>query len=523
MIHAGTLANMLSDVPGGKSVAIDIANEEELRPLVIDFAAALDPGDVVALSGGLGAGKTTFARTLIRYLASSPALEAPSPTFTLVQQYDLPRFPLFHADLYRLSDASEITEIGLSDLPDEAVLLVEWPERAPELLPENRWDVSFRLDPQRGNDYREVRVTGYGTFAGRLERLVASRRFLEENGFGLARRERLAGDASSRSYERLILPGRELILMNSPRRPDGPPVKGGLPYSAIAHLAEDVTPFIAVAKGLRGRGFSAPEIFAADAAEGFIALEHLGAEGVVAGNPPGPLRPRYEAAVHVLIALHKQILPDLLPISPHVNYRLPAYDMDAFMIEAELLLEWYFPHRHATLSPSAKTRYITLWRDALKPAADALETWVLRDFHSPNLLWLPERRGIGCLGILDFQDAVLGPAAYDLASLLQDARVDVPATWETEMKRSYIRARGIDDKNFDAENFELLYALMAAQRASKILGIFARLDRRDRKPQYLRHLPRVWAYLQRALGHPALAQLTDWYNAHLPAPEMSVK
>jgi aminoglycoside/choline kinase family phosphotransferase len=160
-----------------------------------------------------------------------------------------------------------------------------------------------------------------------------------------------------------------------------------------------------------------------------------------------------------------------------------------------------------------------LWREALKPAAEALETWVLRDFHSPNLLWLADRRGIACLGLLDFQDAVLGPCAYDLASLLQDARVDSPSEWEAVMKRSYIRARSIDDPNFDAARFEELYALMAAQRASKILGIFARLDRRDHKPQYLRHLPRVWGYLHRAMAHPALSALADWYQAHLPAPE----
>jgi tRNA threonylcarbamoyl adenosine modification protein YjeE len=514
---------MLSDVPGGKSLAIDIANEQELRPLVIDLAVALDPGDIVALSGDLGAGKTTFARTLIRYLASDPALEAPSPTFTLVQQYDLPRFSLVHADLYRLSDPGEIAELALDDLPDGTVLLVEWPERAPGILSLNRWEVAFKVDPKRGPDYRDVHLVGYGTCAARLERLIAGRKFLEENGFGNARRERMTGDASSRSYERLLLGSRELILMNSPRRPDGPPVRGNKPYSQIAHLAEDVAPFIALAKGLNTRGFSAPEIHAADIAEGFIALEDLGDNTVVAGDPPAPLRPYYEAAVHVLIALHKQILPDLLPVAPHVNYRLPSYDMEAFQIEVDLLPEWYLPYRHVTLSDQARMDFTMFWRTALRPAADALETWVLRDFHSPNLLWLPDRRGIACLGLLDFQDAVLGPAAYDLASLLQDARVDVPAEWETDMLHSYIRARKIDDPKFDAEHFEQIYATMAAQRASKILGIFARLNRRDHKPQYLRHLPRVWNYLQRALQHHALAQLSEWYKVNVPAPEATSK
>jgi aminoglycoside/choline kinase family phosphotransferase len=364
-------------------------------------------------------------------------------------------------------------------------------------------------------------VIGHGTYASRLDRLVAGRRFIEENGYGQARRERITGDASSRSYERLTIGERDIILMNSPKRPDGPPVKDGKPYSEIAHLAEDVAPFIAMANGLRSRGFSAPEIYAADINDGFIALEDLGDNKVVAGDPPAPIRQYYEAAVYVLIALHKQILPDHLPVAPHVNYRLPTYDLDAFMIEVELLLDWYLPFRRVNLSEAARAEFHAIWEELLTPATQALETWVLRDFHSPNLLWLPERRGIACLGLLDFQDAVLGPAAYDLASLLQDARVDVPAQWESDLLRNYVRARAIDDPKFDPASFAKIYATMAAQRATKILGIFARLNRRDRKPQYLRHLPRIWGYLHRAFVHPDLARLEQWYKTHVPPPESS--
>ena len=210
---------------------------------------------------------------------------------------------------------------------------------------------------------RLVDLIGHGSYAARLERLVAGRRFIEENGYGPARRERVTGDASSRSYERLTLGKRDIILMNSPKRPDGPPVKDGKPYSEIAHLAEDIAPFIAIANGLRGRGFSAPEIYAADIKEGFIALEDLGDNKVVSGDPPAPIRQCYEAAVYVLIALHKQILPDLLPVAPHVNYRLPTYDMDAFMIEVELLLDWYLPFQHVLLAPSAREEFLSLWRE----------------------------------------------------------------------------------------------------------------------------------------------------------------
>ena len=143
---------------------------------------------------------------------------------------------------------------------------------------------------------------------------------------------------------------------------------------------------------------------------------------------------------------------------------------------------------------------------------------MLRDYHSPNLLWLPERDDIARIGVLDFQDALIGPAAYDVASLLQDARVDVPEAMEMACSAATC-ARGGDDPEFDTAAFTHLYATLAAQRATKILGIFARLDRRDGKPQYLRHMPRLWNYLQRSLAHPALAPLQAWYATNVPAPD----
>ena len=144
---------------------------------------------------------------------------------------------------------------------------------------------------------------------------------------------------------------------------------------------------------------------------------------------------------------------------------------------------------------------------------------MLRDYHSPNLLWLSQRDDIARIGVLDFQDALIGPAAYDVASLLQDARVDVPETMEMALLGRYVRARLGADREFDAAGFMLVYATLAAQRATKILGIFARLDRRDGKSQYLRHMPRLWNYLQRSLAHPALAPLKAWYVANVPAPD----
>jgi hypothetical protein len=511
---------MLPTTSGGSSYTVALDSQQATERFAADIGAALDPGDLVTLSGDLGAGKTTFARALIRYLAENPDIAVPSPTFTLLQEYQLPRFPLVHADLYRLEGPGELAELGFDDLPKNAVVLLEWPDRAAGFLPADRLDVAFTLAPQAGPEHRNVRVTGYGAMAARAERIPAIRRFLDSTSFAKAERRRIQGDASTRSYERLRLGDQKALLMNSPRRPDGPPVRDGKPYSAIAHLAEDILPFVAMTNGLRQFGFSAPQIFEAELADGFLILEDLGTEPVVAGDPPAPIEERYAAAIDVLVALHTREPPNSVPVAPHVTHWLPIYDMDAYLIEAELLLDWYLPRRGVAVTENMRHEYTAVWRDLLTIAVEAPPTWVLRDFHSPNLIWLPEREGIARVGLIDYQDAMLGPSAYDVASLLQDARVDIPETMEVAQLAQYVRKRREKEPNFDPSDFIRLYATVAAQRASKILGIFSRLDRRDGKPQYLRHIPRVWDYLQRSLAHPSLAVLKDWYAAHVPPPEV---
>lgn len=494
-----------------------LANERATYRLAADVAAMLQPGDTITLSGDLGAGKTTFARALIRRLASDRALEVPSPTFTLIQTYELARLTVAHVDLYRLSDVSELNELGLDDLPDKAVTVMEWPERAAGLLPADRIDIAFRLAPKMDAGVRDVVVTGYGASVARVARIAVMRKFLETSGFAEAERKHMQGDASTRAYERLTLVGQSYVFMNAPRRPDGPPVRDDKPYSAIAHLAEDVTPFIAMANALRGRGLSAPAIVAADRSAGFLIIEDLGDNAVVSGTPPAPIEERYAVAASLLAALHRQTLPATLPVESGVSYTLPGYDLDALLIEAELLIDWYLPMLGSPLSVTRRRDFLTLWREALTAPLRDSPTWVMRDFHSPNLLWLPDRKDIGRIGLLDFQDAVMGSPAYDVASLLQDARVDVHELMEIALLSHYTRARLTHEPNFDAPAFAQSYAVLAAQRASKILGIFARLDRRDGKPQYLRHIPRVWSYLQRSLDHPALTELKIWYAANIPA------
>jgi N-acetylmuramate 1-kinase len=498
--------------------SLALPNETATAHLMADLALLIGPGDVITLSGDLGAGKTAAARAMIRYLAGDEAVEVPSPTFTLAQTYDLPSFPLVHADLYRVNDPLELEEIGLSPLPEGTVALIEWPERAPDALPADRIDIALSHRPALGSAARAAEITGYGKAAAQVERLRALRQFLTDAGYLDTGRQRMAGDASTRSYARLFRDDQAVILMNSPRRPDGPAIYQGKPYSAVAHLAEDVRPFVAVANGLRARGFSAPAIHHADLEAGFLITEDFGSTAVVEGDPPAPIAERYQQATDVLAALHAQALPEVLPLTPQTDYTIPTFDTDALMVEIGLMPEWYLPDRGAALSEAAQAEFSAMWRDLLDRATAEPTTWALRDYHSPNLIWLDDRIGTAKIGIIDFQDTVLAPAAYDLVSLLQDARIDVPEQLELLLLTRYIKARLAADATFDPAHFAELYAVMSAQRNTKLLGIFARLNRRDGKPQYLRHQPRIWTYLSRSLAHPALSAFRDWYAAHVPPP-----
>ena len=192
-----------------------------------------------------------------------------------------------------------------------------------------------------------------------------------------------------------------------------------------------------------------------------------------------------------------------------VFHDIPAYDRRALAIETELVTDWYFPHAAGRQASDAeRAEFAAAWADAFDVLDTAEKSIVLRDYHSPNLIWRPDRIGHDRVGLIDFQDAVIGPSAYDVASLAQDARVTIPAELETQIVEAYCAARG----DFDRAGFEAAYAVMAAQRNSKILGIFVRLNVRDGKPGYMKHLPRIRDYVARSLHHPALARVRAFYD-----------
>uniref|UniRef100_UPI003BA96D16 tRNA (adenosine(37)-N6)-threonylcarbamoyltransferase complex ATPase subunit type 1 TsaE n=1 Tax=Stappia sp. TaxID=1870903 RepID=UPI003BA96D16 len=519
---ARPLQDRPGEAPAGEAV-VTCEDEAATCRAAEDLAMALRPGDCVCLVGDLGAGKSTFARALIRALADDDALDVPSPTFTLVQSYTLPRFAVAHFDLYRLEDPEEVDELGLEDALETGVALVEWPERAAAAIPRSR--LVLRIDAEVQEGARRLAFSWEeGDWGHRIARTFAIRDLVVQAGMERATRRYFQGDASPRRFETVVDGERRAILVNADPalRPPAPVLRDGLSYAEIVHLADQSSEaVVAVAHALRERGFATPALLGADLQAGILLQEDLG-RGKVVDTEGNPVPERYAAAMDVLADLHATPpenplpLPEAARASPNAAWHLPSFDLRAFLVEVELFLDWSLPEAGITADDGLRAEFAALWTPLLESALAGSRTWVLRDYHSPNLIWRAERKGHERIGIVDTQDTVIGPDAYDVASLAQDARVDIPRQLEADLVARYVARRLEIDPAFDTERFARDYAIVAAQRATRILGVFRRLHRRDGKPAYLRHLPRVRDYLVRALKTGDLAELREWFAGHDP-------
>ncbi|MGI9422271.1 MAG: phosphotransferase, partial [Hyphomicrobiaceae bacterium] len=415
-------------------------------------------------------------------------------------------------------------EIGFEDDLDTTVTIIEWPDRADDLLPADTIHITLdELDDRDRDITRSAHVAASGRAAARMTRVRQVWNYITawstRHQFTLGEIDfsHLQGDASTRSYAKLRRAEQSWLLMDSPRQPDGPPIHNGLPYSKIAHLAEHICPFVAIAAALRESGLSAPFIDDVDRDSGLAIIEDLGSGGfgdmIDAG---GDLRDLYKAAVDVLVDLRRRPVPPVIS-DLGCDHSVPLLDSAALHIEVSLLLDWYVPQvLGERLTDAAAGTFREAWQEQFDELEQDERGWVLRDYHSPNLIWLPQRSGLACVGLIDFQDALVGHPAYDLVSLLQDARMDVPADVETDLRTHYMKAAGASEATIDQDRFVWAYALLGAQRNTKILGIFTRLAVRDGKRQYLRHIPRISRYLARNLQHPKLRKIKTWFETEIP-------
>ena len=315
--------------------------------------------------------------------------------------------------------------------------------------------------------------------------------FLLANGWGPRARRPLADDASFRRYERLREGTRTAVLMDAP-----PP-------------QENIQSFVSMARHLTALGYSAPRIKAENLKHGLLILEDLGDHTYtrVLSETPEREADMYAMAVDLLIDLHGRPAAESLPPG------LAPYDLELLNQEALMLPDWFIPAITGAPTPApVRASYLAAWRDSLTQAANHPPTLVLRDFHIDNLMWLVDRNGNRACGLLDFQDAVAGPAAYDLMSLLEDARRDIAPDLIAAMMERYLAAFPA----LDRDAFRAAFTILAAQRHAKVIGIFTRLCVRDAKSAYLLHIPRVWRLLDASLKHPALEAVAAWFAEHLP-------
>ena len=323
------------------------------------------------------------------------------------------------------------------------------------------------------------------------DRAHAIAAFLERHGLGPAKRRPLAGGASARRYERVEKSGGGTVILVDTPAP-----------------AEDLVPFIAIGDSLRRLGFSVPEILAAEVEDGLALQEDFGDDTLsrllASGADPRPL---YELATDVLIELHRRF-----PVEEAARLGLPVYDAALFTQQVALFAEVYVPAATGkAISDKDLSDLETAWAAVVPRACDGPQSLLLRDYHVDNVMRLP-RPGLQAAGIIDYQSAGLGPVAYDLVSLLEDARRDVPADLAADLLDRYLAAF----PGLDAAAFRRSYAVLGAVRHARIVAIFVRLALQQRRRGYLVHLPRVWRLLEGQLAKPELAPVADWFARHLP-------
>jgi aminoglycoside/choline kinase family phosphotransferase len=355
-----------------------------------------------------------------------------------------------------------------------------------------------------------------------LDREAEKSAFLAEHGLGDARRELLAGDASTRRYERLHPPGRaSLIFMDQPPVESAPCPPDATPderraagYNAMARLAAGrVDAFLCAATWLNAQGLSTPRIVAHDAAQGLAVLEDLGddlyATLIAGGAEEGPL---YDAAIEALVAIHEVEPPQALT-AEGASWPLLTYDDLALATGGEMFLEWWpkFSGLPA-FSPEARAEWEALWAPIRARGEAGASVFCHRDYHAENLIWLPERKGPARVGMLDFQDALRAHPAWDVSMLLHDGRRDVSPELEARALARYFDLRPqVDKARFLAD-----YHALGALNVARILFIFARQVAGYGRPKYEAFMPRMWRYLDRCLADPELAAVRAWFDRHVP-------
>lgn len=465
----------------GPFLTLAFPTADAMQDLATGVAGLLRRGDTLLLSGDIGAGKSTFARAAIQARLGR-AEHVPSPTFTIVQVYDHPAGDLWHCDLYRLTDTDEAFELGLDEAFEGAICLIEWPDRLGDAAPQT----ALQMDFVAGEDAHCLTLTGSDAWQTRFADTTPSNDHLAGTRWSGWQASAIAGDASGRQYTRLTGPdGATAIQMVTP----------------LTEFASQMA-FCRIAETLHTAGLAVPQILHADGNR--LVITDLGPTDMASAldRTPDAAPHLYSVATDILLHLHDLPPPtDLKRLTPEL-----AGDMVR-------LAATHYADRSDIADPLAALMTQTMAKEA--PTPDRL---ALRDFHAENLIWRPQSEGLSQLGLLDFQDAFVAPAGYDLVSLLRDARRDVADDiYDAALHRF------CDKADIPIASFRAQMACLGVQRNLRILGVFARLARDQGKTRYIPMLDRVWSHLMRDLSHPAMTDMAKLVATHLPDPTTAVR
>ncbi|MDG2187302.1 MAG: tRNA (adenosine(37)-N6)-threonylcarbamoyltransferase complex ATPase subunit type 1 TsaE [Hyphomicrobiales bacterium] len=475
-----------------------IHNIKELEELAKTISSNLEKGDIIALIGEIGSGKTTLSKFLINQLTSIEINQINSPTFNLYQSYNKNNVLVNHYDFYRIEKYQDLDEIDLEDSYKNGITIIEWADKYINALTQDYIEIHLT----EKLSYREYKITPKGKLRKRIKNINSLDNFLKKTNLKINKLEDIYGDASKRKYCRLHLEDKTLILMDSSQEKKKiNPTK----------LSTSISDYIHICKYLEKINIRVPELFYTDIKREYLIEEDFGDLKYSHIISKENFKELYQPAIDTLLHISEIHHPNNLEVNGK-TYDIPEYDKKIYLNEVEIFIKFYWPFIKGTICTSAiEKEFMDIWNELLiKISSD--KSLVLRDFHSPNLMLLKDEENHKKCGVIDFQDALLGHPIYDLVSLCQDARITISEEEETFLIETYKSKFNFNNYQFDRSNFIDHYCILGTQRSMKILGIFARLSILDSRNDYLVHMPRVINYIKRNMQNSNLSDLSKWLD-----------
>ena len=473
-------------------------NLSDLEKLAKELVPLLNEGGVMTLNGQIGAGKTTLAKLIIQELTQTPLEDIVSPTFNLYHTYNRDNLEIAHYDFYRIESEIELLEIDLNESLTDKICIIEWADKFRDLLPKDRIEIFIKCKKNE----RVYRINPLGKF-----REVVSNRAKIENYLGgldinFTELRRLPGDASKRNYYRVMSPDNTMILMDATQESN---------IKSKTGLSNGIDDFIKIQKYLDSIDVRVPKLIVRNRIDNILLEEDLGEYSYADMLTKENYQKLYNPAIKTLIHISNINHPKNISTDSNPHY-LKEFDLDIYLNEAEIFIDYYWPFIHGKQCNADKKQEFTNVMGEVYSNLTDDKTLMLRDFHSPNLLFLENEDGFRKCAVIDFQDALFGHPLYDLVSLTNDARISIDEHQEKYLIDLYKKDFPFNNFQFDSLSFIEQYHILGVQRSIKILGIFARLAILETNQNYLVHMPRVICYIKRIMQSGSIQTLACWLN-----------